>query len=143
MRFSDEVSSVLRSAGWEPGRRVPTADWEDEIRQAGLAVHDALRDFLAEFGGLKVDQRGPGISVARAPFEFDPAQAGGDEDRFAEWSETEGVQLCPIGVVEHTWLLGIDERSNLYQVTDILERYGPVDQALSMLVLGIKPQRIA
>ncbi|MEU6447995.1 SUKH-3 domain-containing protein [Streptomyces sp. NPDC046979] len=52
-RWSPRTDTVLRTAGWRPGRAVPTATWESILRERGdFAPHDAARRFLAEFGGL-------------------------------------------------------------------------------------------
>lgn len=102
-------------------------------------MHEAAERFLSEFGGLKVDVHGPGISVAREPFEFDPMLADGEDDRFSEWGEEIGKTLSPIGVLDHgRFCLGIAESGEVYLVADWLASFGGVSEALGRLILGIK-----
>jgi hypothetical protein len=142
VRFSDGVARTLGEAGWTPGRQVSTLSWEESVSQSGLVIHNAFKEFLGEFGGIRVEVHGTGISLARAPFEFNPEKARGDEDRFIEWSEFASVLLCPIGSYDERWNLGIDEHSVIYIVGEALARYGPVERALAMLVLGEAPVRL-
>lgn len=46
--------------------------WRTRLEAGGFVMHQAAERFLAEFGGLTFAHRGPGISLARAPFELDP-----------------------------------------------------------------------
>lgn len=65
-RFSERAEHDLRAAGWEPGRKVDTAEWRGLLEASGeVRMHAAAEEFLGEFGGLKVPISGPGISVAR------------------------------------------------------------------------------
>jgi hypothetical protein len=95
--FSDEVDSVLRQDGWEPGRRVDVAEWMMELERNGIRVQTAAREFLAEFAGLKVGVTGPGTSRARLPFDLNPLECGSEEDRFLEWSEDVGCRSARSG----------------------------------------------
>lgn len=143
-RFSDEVERVLRAAGWQPGRQVDTTAWRRDLESTGFRMHEAAERFLAEFGGLKVDIRGRGISVAREPFEFDPMLADGEDDRFTEWGEDIGETLFPIGVLDQgQFFLGISESGEVYLVTNWLASFGVVPEALERLILGIKADEIA
>jgi hypothetical protein len=138
-KAADEVDRVLRAAGWQPGRQVDTTAWRLALESSGYRMHEAAERFLAEYGGIKVTARGPGISVAREPFEFDPLQADGEDDRFAEWGEEIGRTLFPVGVLDQgQFFLGISETGEVYLIADWLACYGPVPQALERLVLGIK-----
>lgn len=143
-RFGPEVEAVLRGAGWFPGRSVDIEPWR--ARFANLDIHDAALDFWREFGGLAVDISGPGITVARAPFEFDPSDCWripcvGDEDP-DDWSLAFGRQLVPIGRVEHIFELAIDELGIVYMLETWAACCGPVDQAIEGLVLGVRPEEI-
>lgn len=90
-------------------------------------MHDAADGFLREFGGLVVPYGGPGVTRAREALEFDPLSAIGEDDRFAEWSETVGKSICPIGVLDQgRFFLGIDEDGMIYLVSDALARFGRV-----------------
>ncbi len=135
----DEVERVLRAAGWQPGRQVDTTAWRQDLEKSGFRMHDGAERFLAEFGGLKVDVRGPGVSVARVPFEFDPMLADGEDDRFAEWGDDIGQALFPIGALDQgQFFLGISASGEVYLVADWLASFGVGTQALERLILGIK-----
>jgi hypothetical protein len=137
-RFSEETERVLRSAGWQPQRRVDTAPWRPQLESCGFHMHEAAENFLSEFGGLVVDVSGPGISRARVPFELDPVLADGEDDRFSEWSEDIGSSLFPIGELDHgRFFLGLDEVGYIYLVADWIARFGLVEEALERLVLGV------
>lgn len=58
------------------------------MRHTEHEEHDAAGAFLAEFGGLDVQISGPGITCAKTPFNFDPDNLIGEEDRFAGWSDS-------------------------------------------------------
>ncbi|GED90136.1 SUKH-3 domain-containing protein [Streptomyces sp. 6-11-2] len=138
-----EVLEVLEASGWTAGRRVDTADWRSMFEAVGLAMHDAADTFLQEFGGLTVSISGPGISVAREPFELDPGLAWGEDDRFSEWSDSIGRRLFPLGELDHgRFFLGIDENNEIYLVASWVASFGPMPQALENLILGVKPRRI-
>lgn len=110
---------------------------------ANLSMHGAAETFLQEFGGLTVNIGGPGITCAREPFELDPELAGGEEDRFSEWSESIGRRLYPLGELAHgRFFLGIDEVSEIYLVETWVAGFGTMPQALGNLILGVAPRRI-
>ena len=142
LRETGIVDRTLREAGWRPGRRVPVQRWRAQLEATGLIrMHDAAERFLTEFGGLHVWISGPGITCARTDFAFDPGALAGEEDRFADWSETLGRDIFPIGELdEGRFFLGIDENSEIYLVETWVARFGPVQDALEKLVLGIAPQ---
>lgn len=141
--WSPEVAEVLAGSGWVPGRRVGTERWRAVFEAVGLDMHDAAAAFLEEFGGLTVDVRGPGISCARTPFELAPELARGEEDRFAEWGESIGRRLFPLGELdEGRFFLGIDEAGEVYLVASWVASFGPMPQAMEHLVLGVAPDRV-
>lgn len=143
--FTTQTEETLRAAGWRPGRRVSVEYWRDRLEESGLVhMHAAAEQFLAEFGGLSVWCNGPGISCAKSPFAFDPGLLIGEEDRFADWSQTIGRALFPIGELdEGRFFLGIDETSEVYLVETWVATFGPAHDALEKLALGIAPETIA
>jgi hypothetical protein len=137
-RFPADLETVLRAAGWSPNRRVGLDAWRVSLSEFGW--HGAAERFLQEFGGLRVAVAGPGVNVARAPFEFDPEGAVGEEERFAELSDVFGRKFFPIGELANgEFFLGIDENGILYRLLGDAAEYGPVDQALEHLFRGIRP----
>lgn len=138
-----ETERVLRNAGWRPGRKIDTSVWRDRLQMSGFVWTEAADRFLSEFGGLVINHRGPGISCAREPFEFDPLLAEGEDDRFAEWAIVLGEPLSPIGVLDHgRFFLGISRSGEIYLVETWLASFGSGQQALKALVLGIAPREI-
>ncbi|MFG3092315.1 SUKH-3 domain-containing protein [Streptomyces antibioticus] len=144
LRKTGVIEETLRAGGWSPGRRVPTDGWRERLEETGLVrMHEAARAFLAEFGGLDVWLSGPGITCAKTSFHFDPDKLIGEEDRFAAWSAEIGRALFPIGELDHgRFFLGIDENSEIYLVETWLAAFGPAQDALEKLILGIAPEHI-
>ncbi|MEY9845554.1 SUKH-3 domain-containing protein [Streptacidiphilus sp. MAP5-3] len=144
-RDTGVVEQTMREAGWHPGRSVPVKGWRETLERSGLVrMHDAAERFLTEFGGLEVQISGPGITCAKTPFHFKPDCCMGEEDRFADWGETLGRDLFPIGELdEGRFFLGIDETSEVYLIETWAATFGTAQEALEKLVLGIAPTRVA
>ncbi|KAL5355519.1 SUKH-3 immunity protein-domain-containing protein [Aspergillus floccosus] len=134
--YTIETTRALKNAGWTPGRRVNTVEIQRQLEASGFAVSQTAIHFLSEFLGLKVDVRGPGISCAREPFEFDPLLAAGEDDRFEEWSATIGEVLTPIGQLDQRYFLGIAASGEIYLVADWLASFGSEREAIESLVRG-------
>lgn len=141
--WSAEVETVLRDAGWYPGRNVDTSVWRERLEADGFRMHSAAEDFLREFGGLTVGGSGSGITRAREPFALDPLLALGEGDRFGEWGEVVGRHLFPLGELDHGHaFLGLDEHGDLYVVVNWLSTFGGMPEAMENLVLGVMPVRM-
>ncbi|MFE2350586.1 SUKH-3 domain-containing protein [Kitasatospora cineracea] len=137
-RFSDEAEYALRTAGWQPGRQVDAEQWRRSLERSGFHSNGAAERFLSEFGGLNVNVSGPGISVARTPFEFDPMVADGEDDRFSDWGDEIGETIFPLGELDHgRFFLGMSESGRVYLVSDWLASFGTGDEALERLIRGI------
>jgi hypothetical protein len=63
--FDQITAATLANAGWFDGRSVDVEHWAGVLRAEGIEVHEPGRAFLAEFGGLSVEQSGWGVSRAR------------------------------------------------------------------------------
>ncbi|MFF0668165.1 SUKH-3 domain-containing protein [Streptomyces tendae] len=127
--WSPGTEEVLRRAGWQPGRTVPTETWEAILRERGPhEAHDAARGFLAEFGGLTT-YGWPADSVTTcSAIGFDPLQAAWQDERFARAGLRTGVRLCPVGTAdEGASLLGLGEDGALYLIRDGAERLDGLD----------------
>jgi hypothetical protein len=70
----------------------------------------------------------------------------GEADRFIEWSAHHHRSIAPIGELASgtcAWsFLGIDERQEIYVVTDRLATFGRMPSAMDGLILGIMPSDI-
>ncbi|MFI9768216.1 SUKH-3 domain-containing protein [Streptomyces sp. NPDC052415] len=140
-RWSAETDRVLRRAGWYPGRSVCTAEWENTLREhGGFEMHEAARRFLAEFGGLESTERGPGKTMARMGFTFDPTVAEWDDEIFDVLSGQAGVDLYPIGSADRrNNYLGIASNGAVYVGMDSVTLLAETaDEALEKLVEGIR-----
>ncbi|WP_399888138.1 SUKH-3 domain-containing protein [Streptomyces sp. BBFR51] len=128
--WSPGTEDVLRRAGWQPGRAVPTETWEAVVRERGpYETHDAARRFLAEFGGLTT-YGWPADSInTSSAICFDPMRAAWQDERFARAGREAGAALYPVGTAdEGTGLLGIGEDGALYLIRDGAERLGGLDR---------------
>ncbi len=107
-------------------------------------MHAAAEEFLGEFGGLKVEISGRGISSAREPFEFNPWDLYGEQGRFAGWGARLGKSLFPIGELDRgRFFLGISEVGEILLVETWVASFGFGDAALENLILGVKPEEVA
>ncbi|MFE0419104.1 SUKH-3 domain-containing protein [Streptomyces tendae] len=99
--WSPGTEAVLRRAGWQPRRAVPTETWEAILRERGpYETHDAARGFLAEFGGLTT-YGWPADSVTTfSAIRFAPLRAAWQDERFARAGLQTGVPLCPVGTAD-------------------------------------------
>lgn len=138
--FDEVTAGTLARAGWFPSRSVDVDRWARLLRDEGIELHAAADAFLREFGGLVVDESGPGISRAREPFTLDPATCVGEGDRFLEWSEDLGRRIVPVGELDRgRFFLGLDETSELYLVETFVATFGQMPVALERLVRGVMP----
>ncbi len=117
--------------------------WITEFEQYGLSCHEAGARFLAEFGGLAVNQEGPGLTSVREPFNHHPMECAGEEDRFLEWGEELGRSLFPVGILgDRQFFLGIDEYAVIYLVETWVASFGKMPSAIENLVHGVQPEEL-
>jgi hypothetical protein len=144
-RFSSEVANVLRASGWQPGRRTSARQldaWATALG-GGFEQSSAARSVLEEFGGLKIQQAGAGLEIARQDVEFDPLLALHEDDRFRELQALTG-RVFPLGEV---WggmsFFAISEEGRVFAVMSAVDLLGDtIDQALEVLIRGLRPQRV-
>ena len=139
-RFTPETERALREAGWSPGRQVPedqVREWTEQLGD-GFALSEPAAAALGEFGGLEVDQAGPGEAWARERFELDPTLALGEDDRFQLYTDEYGMALFPLGEAYASYyFLAIDPIGRTYLVMDDIKLIAEsFDEALESLVHG-------
>ncbi|PSM37785.1 hypothetical protein C6Y14_40680 [Streptomyces dioscori] len=140
-RFSPGTEQRLRDAGWVPDRRVDLTRWRASLSE--FTWHEAAEKFLREFGGIRVELDGPGVTRALEPFELDPELAVGEAGRFAELSERFGRHFFPVGEVgQGEFFLAIDEEGVVHLLAAWVLRCGPSDLALERLITGVAPERL-
>ncbi|WP_399928251.1 SUKH-3 domain-containing protein [Streptomyces kanamyceticus] len=141
-RWSAETDRVLRLAGWFPGRSVSTEEWERTLHEADedFEMHQAARDFLREFGGLGIRQKGPGRTAPRSAFGLDPLPAQWDREIFDELGEQAGKYLYPVGGIGRgVSYLGMAPDGTVYRGMDDVEFLAENgDEALRKLIEGIR-----
>jgi hypothetical protein len=152
MSFPPDVESVLRAAGWTPGRN-ETA----QARRWGLALashaspaghqHTVVAPAMAafaEFGGLAVPGDGAGEQIARSGFVLDPLRGLHSASTLADLGALIGARLTPLGEEGATGLLAVDERGRVFVLDHTADWYlgASVDEALTTLVAGRMPARI-
>lgn len=150
-RFPAEVTQVLGAAGWASGRRTDVAGVLDFLREnadpdaAPIETFDAATAVIAEFGGLSVDQDGPGIDLRRRAFTIDPTQAYGTGDTLADLGKRLSTRLFPIGTDgNQDSVLAVDETGRTYAIDHAGTWHlgDTIDAALVTLVTGIQPLRL-
>ncbi|WP_103503551.1 SUKH-3 domain-containing protein [Streptomyces sp. SM12] len=106
----------MRSAGWFPDRSVPVTRWEESVRtDLAVGMHDAAREFLAEFGGLSTDEWTPGPIMPQSPFRLDPLVATAAAEAFSLLSQGAGASLYPLGHADSGGsFLGMTENGTVY-----------------------------
>lgn len=136
-----ESITCLRSAGWSPQRDVShlVVRWESDFFSPNpFCITEAARAALTELGGLWLEQSGPGRSVARRSFGFDPTAADGEQDRFIEFENALDIKLCPIGEADNreTYLAMGDSGQVLCLMDDAWILGDCIETALNSLILG-------
>lgn len=143
-RFSDTVEQVLIGAGWFHGRNVGSlvSQWEEELRLSdNFEMFATAERALSEFGGLFVNQEGPGETCSREPFRIDPTLAIHEADRFAEFADFLKMKLYPLGEAfgGHGFLAIAENGQVVLLMQDIQSLGESIEEALEHLVLGVKP----
>jgi hypothetical protein len=147
-RFSVQVEDILRRAGWYPGRQIPdvVASWKGSLMLSdGFEMCQSAEKVLIEFGGLTIDQQGPGVTCAREPFKFDPTLAAYEGDRFSDLSTLIKTKLYPLGETSGGHLfLAVGENEHIYLLMNDIRLLGKnIDEALERLIMGLEANEIA
>jgi hypothetical protein len=140
--WSDETEARLTAAGWKPGRRDTqrVAEWRRILEKpAGFRLSLDAERALEEFGGLRVECRGPGLECARGGFDLNPELAIGEEDRFLELGARVGGSLFPLGeAFEGQAFLAMDPLGRVFMVGDTLQLIGAdIRDALETILIGL------
>ncbi len=96
--FSDTVHSILEASGWTPHRKVPTAQWVNQLESEGFTMlPDAVRA-LEAFGGLEIVPRKTAAdSFLKGVLRFDPVlAASGEFERVDYWQKRLNTKLSPL-----------------------------------------------
>ena len=145
--IGEPIESLLRRAGWYPGRRDQhaVAGWQAKLALDGFSMHAAAEAVLLEFGGLHVGDSGPGVECARADVRLDPTLAIGERDRLQEYfPQVHGRGLYPLGETDggHC-ILAIAEDGEVFRVMDeVIDRWPSFRVALRALLLGLRSRAV-
>ncbi len=142
--LTEEVRSVLKRAGWFPGRDVQHAvkKWIRRLdRPGGFQIFEAARQALTEFGGLRVNVGGPGKTCARLPFVLDPTLAKNEEDRFSDHLDEVREPLYPLGEAGEGYVyIAITPTHRVFLIMDDAYPLGQgIEEAISNMILGVMP----
>ncbi|MFC8001763.1 SUKH-3 domain-containing protein [Streptomyces olivaceus] len=141
-RWPAETDRVLRAGGWFPGRSLPTATWEGILRGIGtFEIHNAARDFLAEFGAVGVPHRDSGVSMPRRDFSLDPLLAVWDAEIIEDLAEQAGTDLYPVGMRDrrNTHLMMAADGAVYEGMDQVWLLAAAPDQAIERLARAIGP----
>lgn len=138
-RFSAKTENTLQRAGWYPGRQVPDklASWKDNEMLSHFEMFPTAERILLEFGGLRVDEYGPGETCAQEPFVVDPTVAAFEQELFRYFSTLVNTRLYPLGEVDNGhnyWAIG--ENKQVYLLMNDIQLLGDnIDEALENLII--------
>jgi hypothetical protein len=141
-RLSRDVVGVLESTGWKRDHYNPTQvdEWCVALATGGsrFEIFPAAAEALSVYGGLRLEQRSPGLSMARETLELDPTLALGEDDRFDRFANVVGRRLFPLGEGGGgAYFLAISEDGMVFGVGDFIVEVGrSIDEALTNLVVG-------
>jgi hypothetical protein len=152
-RFPVPVDSVLRDAGWEPGRWDirQAEEWADALRAhitpAGHqhTVFPAAVEAWAEFGGLHITAPGPGRHIAPASVRIDPLAGIHLARTLSDLGRSLDTEMSPLGEEgDGQAVLAIDVTGRVYSIDHTGDWYlGPgIDHALGALITGLTPARL-
>lgn len=140
MPRDSRVQQLLSSAGWSPGRdaSISLDKWLRVLQREGFEPTAPATALLRELGGLRVVQSGPGETVARSTFSFDPLSAVGERDNFRRYEGRLGSSLFPIGdASDGTAFLAVTETGTVVLLLDDMWIIGAdTEEALESLVYG-------
>jgi hypothetical protein len=143
--FSAEVRHVLSTAGWAADRDLSKQleVWTRELG-AEFKAFPAVREALRKYGGLVVNQSGPGEECARETFELDPLLAIGEGDRFRDHAERLGTELYPLGEAGngHVFLAMSPDGRVFALMEDVWLLGQSLENAIESLVRGRNLKRI-
>src|SRR5262245_31446767 len=137
-RFSKQAEELLRRAGWYPGRHASelVSLWKaDPVLSDNFEMFESAERILLEFGGLSVNQRGPGQTCAREPFTIDPTIGAYEIDRFTQFSTLLETRLYPLGeAAGGYYFLAVGENNHVYLLMEDIKLLGEtMDEALENL----------
>lgn len=108
-------------------------------------VFPAAIEAWAEFGGLSFDLTGAGRELARTPFLLDPLCGLHQPRTLADLGRALDSRVAPLGEELYGQaLLVIDEAGRVFSLDHTGEWFlgTDIDQAVSTLVLGTRPERL-
>lgn len=143
--LSDLARKRLSAAGWTPGRdvREQVAVWKEVLSsQGGFEIFPAAERVLREFGGLDIQEKGPGVTCYRQPFTIDPTLGVKCKRLLIRYGDFLGAELYPIGAeLGEDILLVIASDNRVFAIGEgvWLVGLGIVD-ALDALLVGRMPK---
>ncbi len=114
-RFSQATETILRKAGWFPGRNVSdlVEGWRVELRRLNnQEMFPEAEKILLEFGGLKIKTP---TNKDIPKYDLNPLLVIGENDRFEAFEEILKAKLYPLGEADggHAFL-AVSEDGKIY-----------------------------
>ncbi|WP_327117755.1 SUKH-3 domain-containing protein [Streptomyces sp. NBC_01341] len=152
-RFSLNVDTALRNAGWAPGRWDirQAEEWADALRShaspAGHqhAVFPAAVEAWAEFGGLRITAIAPGRQIATTAVAIDPLNGLHLARTLSDLGRALQTEVAPLGEEgDGQAVLAIDSEGRVYSIDHTGDWYlgSDIDRALEALMTGAQPTRL-
>lgn len=108
------------------------------LRSDGFEMFRCAESTLLEFGGLKFEEQGPGLTCSRESFQLDPTLVIHERDRFDDFVAVLRTNLYPLGEgVGGLCFIAISENGQVYLLMQELMLIGRnMEEGLESLLLG-------
>lgn len=114
--FSPKTEKQLRDAGWFPGRNIDPPPYAETLMYHGFTVSSTVRDFFAEFGGLRilrVDMH-PRAQDSWFDFQLEHFHFSSVKHSNDYYQEEVGELLCVIGHADNALMLFMTPDGTVY-----------------------------
>ena len=115
--FSEEILSLLRSAGWYPSRNIDISEFKNILASEGYPIHSTVLSFLSCFGNLQVRYPHKHKSEIDDDFHFKVSLAVTHiyPERVKDYSDRVSSALCVIGECNRGYMiLMMDSEGKVY-----------------------------
>ncbi len=145
-KLSNHTISILRKAGWAPGRRVNARErWIGELEEEGYQCSPEAMSILSELGGLHVKPP-KHLGYIHNAIDFDPVEkTSGEFDMMEVYERKAKEPLFPLGECLCHRILFAGESGKIY-VGDICEVIyflaDTIEEALEYLIAVEPPDPV-
>ncbi len=98
MKFSIETETLLKNFGWYAGRNIDITQYLEYYKKEGLKINEVIKDFLQEYGGIKIIYPHHKYENLTHDMEINPLESAPYKNDTREYYELRtGEYLVPIG----------------------------------------------